>query len=68
MTNYAALPLTVAGDDIGAPLLPPEPMSEPKSVRLGFVSGLIAADKVLQSFGSSVVTITIEDSSTRSNC
>ena len=37
----------VTGDDsIGTPLLP-EPMTEPKSVRLGFVSGLIAVDKVL---------------------
>lgn len=40
-------PLAGSGDDIGAPLLPPEPLSEPKSVRLGYVSGLIAADRVL---------------------
>jgi V-type H+-transporting ATPase subunit a len=38
---------TATGDDIGAPLLPPEPLSEPKSVRLGYVSGLISTDRVL---------------------
>jgi hypothetical protein len=39
--------LTATGDDIGAPLLPPESLTEPKSVRLGYVSGLISADRVL---------------------
>jgi hypothetical protein len=36
----------VSSEQIDAPLLPPEPMAEPKSVRLGFVTGLVAVDKL----------------------
>ena len=36
----------MSSEQIDAPLLPPEPMAEPKSVRLGFVTGLVAVDKL----------------------
>ena len=35
-----------ASEQIDAPLLPPETMAEPKSVRLGFVTGVIAVEKL----------------------
>ena len=35
-----------ASEQIDAPLLPPEGMAEPKSVRLGFVTGVVAVEKL----------------------
>ena len=46
VTALSAQPLTPAGgNDIGAPLLA-EGLPEPKSMRLGFVAGTIAEDKL----------------------
>ena len=39
-------PGAAASEQIDAPLLPPETMAEPKSVRLGFVTGVIAVEKL----------------------
>ena len=46
MTWSASCLCAVSSEQIDAPLLPPEPMAEPKSVRLGFVTGLVAVDKL----------------------
>ena len=46
MSNLFARLSAVSSEQIDAPLLPPEPMAEPKSVRLGFVTGLVAVDKL----------------------
>lgn len=47
MTSFLRVPDNIfVGNEIGAPLLKAEAQPEPKSVRLGFVAGMIAQEKL----------------------